>query len=238
MCFHAQSKGVTLDQAGPDRHSKRWLAWAAACLVLMGVVAAGVLVADRDRPGRAVVSAAGGQSGNVDVTSTVTVTLPVETSVPPNTVATTTTLPRAAVDVLNAIAGSTTTTRQLPTTTTTRPPAAPTTVPVPTTAPTTSTTVPAPYTATLVNEHTLAVVVNVNGRDFPLAPAQTVDVELPMSLRGDLVQVRLAQDNKCGVSDSGLIFKPGAAFRVAVIESETMCKDVAAGIPLLRIGPK
>lgn len=211
----------------------RWLAWAAACLVLAGTVSAGVRVVDGDRPGRAVVSAVGRQSGTADVTSTVTVTLPVETSTPPNTVATTTTLPKAAVDVLNAIGGSTTTARQA--TTTTRPPAAPTTVPTPTTAPTTSTTVPAPYTATLVNEHTQAVVLNVNGRNFPLTRAQTLDVELPISQRGDLVQVWLAEDNKCGRSDSGVIFKPGATYRVTIVESEDMCNDSPGRIPLLRI---
>ncbi len=218
----------------------RWLAWGAACLVLVGVVAAGVLVADGDRPGRAVVSAAGGQSGNVDVTSTVTVTLPVESSTPQSTVATTTTLPKAAVDVLNAIAGSTTTTRRPATTTTTLPPpATTTTVPTPTTAPTTSTTVPAPFTADLVNEHPQAVVLIVNGRNVPLTPTQTLlDVELPFSLRGDLVQVRLAEDGKCGVSDSGVIFKPGGRYRIAIVESEIMCKDFASGIPVLRIDPK
>lgn len=219
----------------------RWLAWAAGCLAMAGVVSAGVLGASDDRPGPAVVSAVGDQSETVDVTSTVTVTLPVPSSTPPPTVRTTTTLPKAAVDVLNAIAGRTTTTRR-PATTTTRPPAsAPTTtVPTPTSAPTTSTTTaPAPFNATLVNEHTQKVVLIVNGRNFPLAPAQTVDVELPIPPRGDLVQVWLAEDDKrCGVSDSGVIFKPGGRYRVAIVQSGTMCKDFAGRIPLLRIGPK
>jgi hypothetical protein len=226
-----------LDQGRPQApRSTRWLA-AAVVLVLAGGVSAGVLVADKDRHGPAVVSAAGGQSGTVDVTSTVTVTLPAQPSTPPTTVATSTTLPKAAVDVLNAIGGSTTTTRRPASTTTTRPPEPTTTLPTPTSAPTTSTTAgPAPFTATLVNEHPQAVVVNVNGRNLSLAPAQTLDVELPISQRGDLVQVRLAEDDKCGVSDSGVIFKPGGAFRITVVESGTMCKD--ARIPVLRIGPK
>lgn len=226
-----------MDQARPGAPRRtRWLAWAAVCLLLGGVVSAGVRVVDGDRPGRAVVSAAGDQSGTVGVTSTVTVTLPVPSSTPPATAASTTTLPKAAVDVLNAIAGSTTTTRRPATTTTTRPPAA-TTVPTPTTVPTTSTTaVPAPFTATLVNEHPQAVVLIVNGRNFSLAPAQTIgDVELPFSLRGDLVQVRLAEDEKCGVSDSGVIFQPGARYRVSIVVGQTQCKDFA--VPLLRIAP-
>jgi hypothetical protein len=224
-----------MDQATPQvPRSRRWPVLVVAGLVLAGAVSAGILVADDDRPGAAVVSAAGGRSGPVDVTSTVTVTLPVE---PSTTVATSTTLSKAAVDVLNAIRGSTTTTRRPATTTTTRPPASSTTTTAP--APTTtSTTIPAPFTATLVNEHTLAVVLVVNGRNFSLAPAQTVDVELPISQRGDLVQVRLADDAKCGVTDSGVIFKPGGTYRIAIVESESMCKDVAGRIPLLRIGPK
>ncbi|HET7720614.1 MAG TPA: hypothetical protein VFK43_11645 [Acidimicrobiales bacterium] len=201
----------------------------------MGVVAAGVAVVDDDRPGRAVVSASGDRSG-IDVTSTVTVTLPVEASTPPTTTATTTTLSKAAVDVLNAIAGSTTTTRRPATTTTTRPPAATTTVPTPTTAPPTTTTLPAPFRATLVNEHPRAVVLTVNrGLPFSLAPGQTIaDVELAFK-GGDLVQVWLAEDTKCGVSDSGEIFKSGGRYRVSIVVGPTPCNDVA--IPLLRIVP-
>jgi hypothetical protein len=229
-----------LAQASPQApRSTRFLALAVGALVLAGVVSAGVLVADHDGPTAAVVSAAGGQSGTVDVTSTVTVTFPAQSSTSGTTVVTPTTLPKAAVDVLNAIAGSTTTTRRPATTTTTRPPAPTTTVPTPTSAPTSSTTAaPAPFTATLVNEHPEAVVLNVNGRNVPLTPAQTVDVELPISPRGDLVQVRLAGDDKCGVSDSGVIFSPGGAYRITIVESGTMCKDFAAKIPILRISPK
>jgi hypothetical protein len=227
-----------MDQQPPASSTTRGLAWAVACLLVAGAVSAGALIV-RDRPGRAVVSAAGDQQGTVDVTSTVTVPLAPPPSTPTPTVAPSTTLPKAAVDVLNAIGGSTTTTR--PRATTTRPPAPTTTVPAPTpttVAPSTTTTVPAPYRATLVNQHTQAVVLNVNGRNIPLTPGQTLDLELPMSLRGDLVQVRLAEDNRCGVSDSGLIFKSGGNYAVTIIESDTMCSDTAARIPLLRIGPK
>ena len=221
-----------MDQARPQASPRTgWLVLAVAVLVLAGVVSAGVLIADDDRPGPAIVAAAGGQS-TADVTSTVTAPLPVE---PSSTVATTTTLPKAAVDVLNAIAGSTTTTRRPAATTTTQPPAATTTtLPAPTT--TSTTAPPAPFTATLANEHTHAFVLIVNGRSFPLAPAQTVDVELPISPRGDLVQVRLADDEKCGVSDSGVIFKPGGRYRVSIVVSQTMCKDFLG--PLLRIVPQ
>ena len=224
-----------MDQAGPEAgRSMRSLAWVVAGVLAVGVVAAGVRVADGDRPGRAVVSASGDRSG-IDVTSTVTVTLPVEPATPPTTAVTTTTLPKAAVDVLNAIAGSTTSTRRPAPTTTTRPPATTTTTaPAPTTAPTTPTTAaPAPFTATLVNEHPQPVLLIVNGRNIPLAVAQTLEVQLPISQRGDLVQVRLADDEKCGVSDSGVIFKPGARYKVSIVVGPTQCKDVA--VPLIKI---
>lgn len=211
-----------MDQAGPKPPRRRlWLVLAVAAIVLAGVVTAGARIAAGDRHDRAVVSAAGERSGAVDVTSTVTVPLPVQPSTPTTAAATTTTVPKAAVDVLNAITGSTTTTRR-PATTTTRP-AVTTTVPAPTTvAPTTTTTVPR-FTANLVNNHTHAVVLTVNGQQFPLTPAQTVDVDLPISGRGDVVQARLAGDTDCGVSDSGEIFRANARYRVAIVVGDTKC---------------
>ena len=204
--------------------STRGLALAVACLVVAGVVSAGVRAADGDRPGRAVVSAVGEQSGTVDVTSTVTVTLPDQSSTP-STVATTTTLPKAPVDVLNAIR-STTTTRRPATTTTTRPPTPTTTVPTPATAPSTTTTV-ARFRVTLLNNHPSAVELIVNGRSFPLAPSQEVaDVDLPLSARGDVIQVRVGQD--CGGTDSGVIFKAGGSYNLTVVPGETMCNGGTA----------
>lgn len=202
----------------------RWLACAVACLVVVGAVAAGIRVADGDRPGRAVVSAAGDQSGTVDVTSTVTVTVPVQPSTP-STPETTTTLPRAPVDVLNAIRSTTTTRR--PATTTTRPPAPTTTVPTPTTAPSTTTTV-ALFRVTLLNDHPSAVELVVNGRSFPLNPAQEVaDVDLPLSSRGDVIQVRVAGQD-CGGTDSGVIFKAGGSYDLTVVPGETVCNGGTA----------
>lgn len=195
---------------------------AVAAAVLAVLITAGVRIAAGDGHDRAVVSAAGEHSGTVDVTSTVTVPLPNQPSSTTGS-ATTTTVPKAAVDVLNAINGSTTTTRRPATTTTTRAPAVTTTVPAPTTvAPTTTTTV-ARFTANLVNNHTNAVVLIVNGQQFPLTPAQTVDADLPISGRGDVVQVRLAGDTDCGVSDSGEIFRANARYRVAIVVGDTKC---------------
>ena len=221
-----------MDQGLPEApKTVRWLAWVVGCLLLAGLLSAGILVAAGDRPGSAVVTAAGDRT-TIDVTSTVTV--PVPPSSTPTTVPTTTTLPRAAMDVLNAI---TTTTTRSRATTTTRPPVATTTVPTPTpttAAPsTTSTTVPR-FTVTLVNNHPHAFVLVVNGREFPLEPGQTTEpVDLPVA-RGDLIQVRLPEDPKnCGVSDSGVIFQPGARYRVTIVTGPGMCGSFAS--PLLEI---
>ena len=223
-----------MDQAGsPEGHrTTRWLPWIAGCVLLAGLISAAIIVAGGDRPGPAVVSAAGSRTGAIDVTSTVTVQLS-PTSTPTTAGHGTTTLPKAAVDVLNAIAGSTTTTRPRATTTTRPPAPTTTTVPTSTTAAPTTTTTLGRFTATLVNNHPQAVVLIVNGQQFPLAPAQTLDVDLPMSTRGDLVQVRLAADANCGVGDSGEIFKAGGRYRVAVVVGQTMCSDFTT--PLLDI---
>lgn len=202
-----------------------------AGVVVAGLVGVGVLAATGDRPGRALVTAAGGRTGTVDVTSTVTIPLAPAPSTPPTSTQSTTTLPKAAVDVLNAL-GSTTTTR--PRATSTTRPAPTTTPPTPTTAaPATTTTVPR-YTATLVNNHPHAFRLIINGRDFPLDPGQTIEaVDLPVSPRGDLVQVRLSQDLNCGVFDSGVIFQPGARYRVTIVEGPGMCGAFPS--PLIQI---
>ncbi|HVL05372.1 MAG TPA: hypothetical protein VM388_05260 [Acidimicrobiales bacterium] len=216
-----------MDRAVPEESGvTRWLAYAVGVLVVAGLVSAGTVAAQDDRPSRAVTATAESQ-GTVDVTSTVTIPLqpPPPPSTPPPTAQTSTTVPRAAVDVLNALAGSTTTTPPRATTTT-RPPAPTTTVPTPTTAAPaiTSTTVPR-FTANFVNEHPNRVVLNVNGQSFPLMPTQTVEVDLPMSVRGDVVQVRLAEESSCGVTDSGEIFKAGSRYQIRILVDDIMCKD-------------
>jgi len=211
----------------------RWLAAAVGCLVVAGVVSAGTVMAGDDRPSRAVITTEEGRD-TAGVTSTVTIPLQPQPSTPPATAPTTTTLPKAAVDVLNALAGSTTTTRPRATTTT-RAPAPTTTVPTPTTAApaTTSTTIPR-FTANMVNEHPHRVVLTVNGQTFSLMPTQRVEVDLPVSVRGDVVQVRLAEDNSCGVTDTGEIFRAGARYRITIVVDDIMCKDLTR--PRLEIG--
>lgn len=206
----------------------------AACVVVLGLVGAGVLVARDDGPSRAVVTATRDQPSTVDVTSTVTVPLGPAASSPPTTVQTSTTLPKAAVDVLKAI-GSTTTTARPAATTTTRPASPTTTSPTPTTTPPTTITVPQ-FTATLANNHPHAFVVNVNGRDFPLAPGQTVEsVSFPVQPNGDTIRVRLADDANCGVFDSGVIFQAGGRYLVRVVEGPRMCGNFPG--PKIEVSP-
>lgn len=212
----------------------RTAALVAACVLVVGLVVAGVVVTRDDRPSRAVVTATRDQPSTVDVTSTVTIPLGPAPSTPPTTVQTSTTLPKAAVDVLKAI-GSTTTTSRPPATTTTRPAAPTTTTPAPTTSTPTTITVPQ-FTATLVNNHPHAFILNVNGRDFPLAPAQTVEsVSFPVSPGGDSIRVRLAEDANCGVFDSGVIFQAGGRYRVRVVEGPGMCGSFPS--PFIEVVP-
>ncbi|MGI8982943.1 MAG: hypothetical protein ACR2HM_00140 [Acidimicrobiales bacterium] len=225
----------------------RWLAWLVACVLLAGLISAGALVAVGDPPEQAVVAVAGDRTGTVGVTSTVTVPITVPPPpAPSTTMRTTTTLSKAAVAVLNAIASTTTTTtttRPPPpppaTTTTTRAPApgpttpttappTPTTTTTTTTTPPTSTTVPAQFTLTIVNNHPRAVVVTVNGREFPLAVDQTIaDIDLGVVPAGDVVGVHNEGDLACGSSNSGELFEGGARYRLNLVTDVAPCKNGA-----------
>lgn len=208
--------------------------WAGACVLVVGLIVAGLFAVRNDRPSRAVVTTTRDQPSTVDVTSTVTIPLDPTPSTPPTTTRTSTTLPKAAVDVLKAI-GSTTTTTRPPATTTTRPSAPTTTTPTPTTATPTTITVPQ-FSATLVNNHPHAFLLNINGRDFPLAPGQTVEsVTFPVSPNGDTIRVRLVDDANCGVFDSGVIFQAGGRYRVRVVEGPGMCGTFPS--PFIEITP-
>lgn len=217
-----------------------WLPWLVGCLLLAALVSAGVIfAAGDDSPGGAVVSATGDRGGTVDVTSTVTAPLPAPAPTSPTTtLRTTTTLSPAAVGVLRAIASTTTTTRPPPTTTTTSPPAPPTTVTPPTSPPPPTTRVPR-FTVTLVNEHTQAVVLTVNGQDFPLARGQTrALVELPVAPDGkDSVAVRITADAACGGTDTGALFPDGSLKLLRIVEDEedVTCQKSGSRIPRLRI---
>lgn len=217
-----------------------WMPWLVGCLVLAALVSAGVIfAAGDDRPGGAVVSATGDRSGTADVTSTVTAPLPLTTPpAPTTTLRTTTTLSPAAVGVLRAIASTTTTTRPPATTTTTSPPAPTTTAVTATTVPPTTTTRVPRFTVTLVNDHTQAFVLTLNGQAFPLAPAQNRSlVEVPVATDGkDLVVVQAPNDASCGVTDTGALFPDGSRWRLRIVPGAGTCSGDFA-VPRLEISP-
>jgi hypothetical protein len=81
---------------------------------------------------------------------------------------------------------------------------------------------------TLVNEHTYAFVITVNGRTFELAPGQQVGpVDLALYAHGnDIVEVRAVADPTCGLGDADNYFDPGGRYRMAIVASPGMCRDM------------
>ncbi len=222
-----------MDGGGPDTPpTARWLAFAAACLLIAAMVSAGVIGFGDGPSSNAVVAAAGRTTGTEPVPSTVTVPPPstIEPASPTSsTIRTTTTLPRAAVEVLRAI-GTT---------------APPTTAPSPTTPPTTATTVrpstttttaaPRVATVTVSNAHPQAVVVIVNDRTFELAPdggEGPVQVTLPAG--DDIIQVRVPADPNCAGQLAADLFQPFRTYTVTIAPGPgTPCNGFPA--PMIQV---
>ena len=230
-----------MQDAGPGTPKiTGWMPWLVGCLLLAALVSAGIIfAAGDDSPGGAVVSATGDRSGTVDVTSTVTAPLPAtSTPTPTTTLRTTTTLSPAAVGVLRAIASTTTTTRPAATTTTSPPAPTTTVVTATTVTPTTTTRVPR-FTVTLVNDHTHAFDLSINGQVFRLAPGQSrALVEVPAVAGGtpDIVKVMAPGDDKCGVQDQGALFPDGSRWRLRIVPGAGTCSGDFA-FPRLEISP-
>ncbi len=235
-----------MDELGDPPTTARWLAWATAVILTIGVIAAVALNVGRHSAADNVVTAA----GTVDPPTTVTVP-PVPpaqpTTAPPSTIARSTTVPKAAAAVLKAIASTAPPTTQPPpvtTTATTRPPATTTTsttaAPTTTTSTsttstsTTSTTVVTKATVTIVNEHPVDVIVTINGQAFPVAVGQQVGpVDITPAITNiDLVRVRTAADPLCGTDDVE-DFQAGVRYRIAVQPGAGACGDAPA--PVVRV---
>ncbi len=229
-----------MDEAGGEApRARRWLVVAAAALLTAGVVTAGVT--SRDAPSEVdVVTAAGRTPGVVEVGPTVT--LPPPAAQPPTEVPTTvlrpsTTLPKAAVAVLNAIASTVPPTTQAPQ-------AAPSTTVVPgtstTTAPAQTTTTVPPVlpraTFILVNQHPQMILLAINGRVVELAPGGAITAELPLALNGSTpVRVQAKEDISCGVDGPSRSFQAGGQYRITIVVGPTACARFAA--PALDISP-
>jgi hypothetical protein len=188
----------------------RGLAWAAAGLLVAGLLSVGAVQSDNTAADERIVAAAGQGGAGVDVATTVAPPPPA-TAPPPATTAPppATTVPRP------------TTTRAPGTTTTTRPPVAATTS-------TTAASSAGRAMVTLVNEHTYAFVITVNGRTFELAPGQQVGpVDLALYAHGnDIVEVRAVADPTCGLGDADNYFDPGGRYRMAIVAGPGMCRDM------------
>ena len=226
-----------MDGGGPDAPpTARWLALAAFCLFIAALVSAGVVGFGDGSPDGAVVSAAGTGS-TTGVPSTVTVPPPPPSTVPPaptSTVRTTTTLPRAASEVLRAIGTTAPPTTRPPAPATTQPPVTattPTTARPPTT--TTSSTVPRQATVTVVNRHGSPFVVTVNGRVFDVDPEESegpVAVTLPAT-GDDVIQVRARGDASCLSEGKADYFQPDRTYTVTVSSSTGQpCQDHPAAV--------
>lgn len=190
----------------------RLLAWATAALLVMGVAATGVVGAGNDGADRRIVRAAGSAEGLVPPTTLAEVVPPPATAVaPPTTVPVPKPRPTAPP--------------------TTQPPRTTTTKPLVTTPPTTAAPVAGGVTVNVVNQHPLAVAIEVNGSTFTLAPGQQSG---PVAIQryphgNDIVEVSLVQEPTCGMGDAGGYFTtPSSSYTLTVVASKGLCQ---AGMP-------
>ena len=189
----------------------RLMAWAAAVLMVLGVLVAGAMAARNDTAGDRAVSAAGGEAGVVDVPTTV-----VTTTVPPTTavVPTTTTTPKPTPTA------PPTTKAPQPTTTTTR----------------ATTTTTAGVMLTIVNNSPSAVLLKVNGKSFTLAGGQRVGpVAVTRSAEGyDIVELRLAAEPTCGMGDADGYFPRPGNYVLTIESSPGSCNPPTGAIASVR----
>ena len=212
----------------------RWLAWATAGLLVLGVASAGAVGAHNRSEDRRIVTAAGENASGVDAPST---TETVVTVPAPTTVAPTTTAPAPATTTTAKPAATTTappTTKAPARTTTTAATAAttPSTSPTSATNPTTVTTISGHATVTLANEFTAAFTLTINGRVFTLQPGQQIGpVDLTLAPDGnDVVELRAVSDPQCGIGDAGGYFVAGGRYRMAIVAGPpgTSCAGIGS----------
>jgi hypothetical protein len=215
----------------------RWLAGAAACLLIAALIAAGVIGFGDESPDGAVVSAAGGTPSTVGLPSTVTVPPPPSTAAPAtpsSTLRTTTTRPRAASEVLRAIGTTAPPTTQPPAPTTSRPPATSTTPP---TVPpsTTPSSLPQLATVRVANQYDRPFDVTVNGTVFTVAVGRTEGPKLViLQPTGDDV-IRVS-DAACTFEAKADHFQPGGSYTITVSPgSASGCADYPA--PAILVTP-
>lgn len=196
----------------------RWLAWAAACLLVAALVSAGVIGFGNGSPDGAVVSAAGGTASTVGVPSTVTVPPPASSTAPAaptSTIRTTTTLPRAAAEVLRAIGTTAPPTTQPPAPPTTGTPVTPTTATTVRPSTTTTSTTPPQATVRVVNQFDRPLEVTVNMTVFTVA-ARSAEGPKPVTLPATGDDVIKVSDTACPLEVTADHFQPGGSHEVTV----------------------
>ncbi|HEV2760544.1 MAG TPA: hypothetical protein VGV86_13345 [Acidimicrobiales bacterium] len=194
----------------------RWLAWAAAGLLVIGAISVGTVKDGNQSAEQGLVAAAGSGVGGVDAPTTTT------SSEPPTTIATATSLAVTSttklVPTTSAPVRTSTTIAQSPgTPPTTRPPA------------TTTTAAPAARTATITvaNDYTHAVILKLSGREFALEPGQQQGpFEYALEPNGnDTLEISLVALPACGLGDAGGIFPGPGRYRLAVVASPGACTN-------------
>lgn len=209
-----------MQDLGEPPTTARWLAWATAVLLIIGVVSAGVMNITGGGSEDGVVTAAARSAPEVDPASTTTLS-----SVPPSTVRppapTSTTVPKAAAAVLKALGTTAPPTTQPPATTTTTRPA------TTTTSSTSPTTLPPKATVSVRNELTRPFLIKVNGVPVTVDPGkQSAGLQLDLPTVTDAVEADALGEPACEAGVLGDLFRPGLTYLVSVVASPTACAEL------------
>lgn len=220
------------EQIGKGFRATRWLAWAAAGLLVAGAVSAGTVSSANKQTDTRIVTAAGDATGGVEVpTTAASVTAPLA----PPPLPTTTVAPAPAPPT--TVAKATTTTAaaaKAPAVTTAPATTPPTTTPavrsattVPPVTATTATTISGRFTVTIVSQFDDDVDVTINGQVFRVAANQSVGpMDLALASNGnDIVEVRVVSEPTCGEGDAGGYFTAGGRFRLSIVPGGTCGVD-------------
>lgn len=209
----------------------RWLAWAAAGLLVAGAVSVGTVTSGGTDAGQNI-SVAGGSAGAVDLPSPVTAppAPPVASLAPPvlpsTTAVATTAVPRPPVTV------------RAPVSTTTAPRTPVTAAPAPTTTSTIAVASVQRATVTVVNAASSAYVITVNGTVFQLgAGTQAGPALIDLYAHGnDIIEVRAVADPACALGDADNYFDAGGRYKLTVVDAPGLCRNAVPG-PGIRVTP-
>lgn len=202
-----------MEDLGDPPTTARWLSWATAALLIIGVVSAGVMNIAGPHSDDGLITASARSAGEVVLPST---TLPpVPTSAVERPAPTSTTVPKAAAAVLKALGTTAPPATQPPATTTTTAP--------PGTTTTSSTLLPR-ATVSVRNELTRPFLVKLNGVPLTVDPGKQ-SAGLPLDLRQttDGIEGDAIGEPPCEVGMVGDLFRPGVTYLVSVVAKPDAC---------------